>query len=132
VHHGTLQVAFGLVDRYIPSIADMLWTEAFNLRLGTQGLRTAQLWEAAAQRNVSTQEVPTMVEQDKWRYHLTRYNRDTPALGPSMVCCVFVCNVWKAAGVFGPLADDINCGELTNSDDYVLSLFRVGGWGPCS
>jgi hypothetical protein len=45
-------------------------------------------------------------------YH-TRRNGE-PAEGRSMVCCVFVCSLWKAAGVFGDT--EINCGELTNYD----------------
>jgi hypothetical protein len=111
-----------------------------------------------------------------------------PASGPSMVCCVFVCHMWKAAGMFTNLNDEVwrvpalavgsgvvehcchnmplpalcvlcsclclcmparmyderhgvtttsllvsasrlslllqvNCGELTNWDDYVLNIF---------
>ena len=32
--------------------------------------------------------------------------------------------MWKAAGVFGDLAQEINCGELTNADDVILQIFR--------
>ena len=31
-----------------------------------------------------------------------------------MVCDVLVCETWKAGGIFGDLADDIQCSELTN------------------
>eukprot|EP00755_Sulcionema_specki_P020670 Sspe_Gene.12679::Locus_4333_Transcript_1_1_Confidence_1.000_Length_2083::g.12679::m.12679 len=41
-----------------------------------------------------------------------------------MVCCVFVCNMWKAGGLFGDLASEINCGEQTNLDDYSLNIFN--------
>ena len=34
-----------------------------------------------------------------------------------MVCCVYVCSSWKAAGLFGD--DEVNCSEMTNLD---------GGW----
>jgi hypothetical protein len=60
-------------------------------------------------------DVISMPEQDAWVYNMTRY--DLPAEGRNMVCCVFVCNTWKAAGVFEALKDDINCGEMTNWDD---------------
>ena len=107
------QVAFALIDRHIPAIANLMWVEAFNLRLGTQNLRTSDLWQTAAQRNMTSSQVPTIVEQDSWQYHTTRYNKTNPVMGPSMVCCVFACAVWKAAGVFGDM--EVNCGELTVS-----------------
>lgn len=40
----TKQVAFALLDKYIPPVAKLLWSEAFNLRVGTQV--TAVLCEA--------------------------------------------------------------------------------------
>ena len=51
----------------------------------------------------STQHIPTLVEQDSWLYHTTRGDGDEKeeTLGRAMVCCVFVCSMWKAAGVFG-------------------------------
>jgi hypothetical protein len=62
-----------------------------------------------------------------------------------MVCCVFVCSVWKAAGLFGDMP--VNCAEMTNVDgksfclivtqhlpDYSLTIFEdtyeqiIGRW----
>ena len=40
-----------------------------------------------------------------------------------MVCCVFVCRLWKAAGIFGDVTDEINCGEFQNTDDYGMGIF---------
>lgn len=54
------------------------------------------------------------MEQDGWMYNTTRYGK--PAMGPSMVCCVFVCNMWKAGGVFSNIDNDFQCAELTNWD----------------
>ena len=45
------------------------------------------------------------------RYNTTRYGK--PAVGESMVCCVFVCHMWKAGGIFGENGE--NCGEFTNA-----------------
>lgn len=59
----------------------------------TQGLRSAEL--------------PALVEKDSFVYQTTRYNDSNPVPGPAMVCCVFVCSVWKAAGVFGDM--DLEC-----------------------
>jgi hypothetical protein len=118
------QVAFALLDRHVPAIADLLWIDAFNLRLGTQNLRTAELWQETSSQGMTSAELPTLVEQDSFMYHTTRYNSSNPVKGRSMVCCVFVCSVWKAAGVFESIGNELNCGELTNYDDYSLKIFR--------
>jgi hypothetical protein len=36
---------------------------------------------------------------------------------------VFVCNMWKAAGLFKDINDDLQCVEQTNFDDYSMTLF---------
>lgn len=72
---------------------------------------------------MKTRELPILVEQDSWQYHTTQFNDSNSVLGESMVCCVFVCHLWKASGLFGELTDSIQCGELTNYDDYSLNLF---------
>lgn len=41
-----------------------------------------------------------------------------------MVCCVFVCNMWKAAGLFGNFTNTTNCGEFTNPDVYKMDVFE--------
>ena len=96
----------------------MIWNPGFAKRINMPsdtGYRTSELFYEAAKQGYSTQDVIQMPEQDIWVYNTTRY--DEPAVGKNMVCCVFVCNTWKAAGVFGELTDSINCGELTNWDD---------------
>lgn len=42
------------------------------------------------------------------------------------LCNVFTCNVWKAAGLFGPFADGVNCGELRTGDNYKMNVFDHG------
>ena len=64
-------------------------------------------------------ELFTGPEQDAWSYQLNA----TARMGPSMVCDVFVCRMWKAAGMFGAMADEINCGEWTNYLTYSLNVF---------
>jgi len=115
-----LEVVFALIDRVVPSISDQLWNQAWNLRLGTSNLGTAEIYQEAASRGLESSEVPAMVELDTYVYNTTRYGE--PAMGPSMVCCVFVCNVWKAAGLFDDIDEEINCAELTDYDDYRLTL----------
>jgi len=40
-----------------------------------------------------------------------------------MVCDVFVCSIWKAGGLFGDLADSIQCSEQTPRDIAQMKLF---------
>jgi hypothetical protein len=116
-----VEPVFAMVDRIIPQISDLMYNQAWNKRLGTVGLHTAQLYQAAAETNqITSRAIPTIVEQDEWTYNTTRYG--VPAEGPSLVCCVFVCNMWKASGLFGDM--DINCAEQTNLDDYSLQIFE--------
>lgn len=109
----------GLVDRKIHEIGDTIWNPGFNKRLGTTGLRTTELYQESARQGLSPQQVIQIPENDNWVYNTTKNGE--PAVGKAMVCCVFVCNTWKAAGVFGDLADSINCAEQTNWDDVSCS-----------
>lgn len=111
-----------VVDRSNPASADVLWNDGLNLRLGTQGLRTADVYQEAASRGMTTGELIQIPEQDTWRYNMTT-SAGEAVQGRSMVCCVFACSMWKNAGVFGEIADDVNCEEFTNFDD-VRVLFR--------
>lgn len=63
----------------------------------------------------------TIVERDDWDYNTTRNGE--PSVGKAMVCCVFVCNLWKAAGVFGNLTQDIQCSEQTLWDIFSMQIF---------
>merc|ERR1712176_605218 len=41
-----------------------------------------------------------------------------------MVCCMFVCQMWKAAGLFDDLgSENVNCNEFSNFDVYGLDVF---------
>ena len=119
-----LEPLIALTDRYVPEIGDQIWNPGFAHRLNINApLRTAELYqEAGKQGFAASNEVITIVEQDSWVYNTTRWGE--PYVGKAMVCCVFVCNTWKAAGIFGELADSINCAEFTNWDD-VSNLFNL-------
>ena len=108
----SVEVLFGWMDQFVPSVGELLFHGALNHRLGTNGLRAPELFREAAAQGLAPGALPVIVEQDKWRYNTTRY--DQPALGQSLVCCVFVCNMWKHAGVFANITDEVQCGELTN------------------
>lgn len=111
------------VDRKVPEIGYMIWNSGIAMRLGvSDNLRTADLYWESAKQGIKSNDLITIPEQDSWLYNTTKF--DEPAVGKNMVCCVFVCNMWKAAGVFGALASDIQCGELTNWDDYSLNILQ--------
>eukprot|EP01061_Rhynchopus_euleeides_P016104 TRINITY_DN272_c0_g1_i1.p1 TRINITY_DN272_c0_g1~~TRINITY_DN272_c0_g1_i1.p1 ORF type:complete len:649 (+),score=296.80 TRINITY_DN272_c0_g1_i1:83-1948(+) len=116
----TVEVLFAIGHRIAPEVTDMLAVQAWNLRVGTSGLTPDEIFmHAETVLNISSNVIPTIVEQDSWVYNTTRYGK--PAVGRSMVCCAFVCSMWKAGGLFGDA--QVNCGELTNLDDYSLGIF---------
>jgi len=116
----TVTILFGLVDKIAPTASDLIFNAAMNQRLNTTDLRMAELLQTADEKGIVAETIPTIVEEDSFVYNTTRYGKVTN--GPSMVCCVFVCHTWKEAGVFGDMADEINCAEQTNYDDYVRNF----------
>eukprot|EP00668_Euglena_longa_P046329 GGOE01062014.1.p1 GENE.GGOE01062014.1~~GGOE01062014.1.p1 ORF type:complete len:545 (+),score=114.45 GGOE01062014.1:132-1637(+) len=90
-----------------------LWVEAFNKRLSTVNLTTAELLMEAANRNLTLAEVAKLPEQDAWRY----------SDGYSRMCDAWVCTLWKASGMFGVLTDRFQCTESTNWDIVALPVF---------
>jgi len=116
-----VETLFAIIDRHLPSLSDKIWNQAWNHRIGTTGLDTADIYKTAFDQGITNSAViPTIPEQDSWLYQTTRNGE--PAVGRSMVCCVYVCSTWKAGGLFGDFADDVNCGELTNVDVYSLTV----------
>jgi len=123
---------FGILDRKVPPLVDLFVNQAFNFRIGTTGLRLPEIFQAAAGKGIESAAIPAIPEQDSWMYQTTKGVEETPAVGRSMVCCVYVCSSWKAAGLFGD--KEVNCGEFTNVDDYGLAFFEdeytqiIGRW----
>jgi len=117
-----MDIFFGLLDSVSPDIADMLAKQALNHRLGTQLNNIADIFYAAHQKGLTTAELYAIPEQDSWMYNTTR--NGNPAEGPSMVCCTFVCDMWKHGGLFSDIDSEVNCGELINWDVYALHEFN--------
>jgi len=65
--------------------------------------------------------LPLLPEQDGWTYPTTRDGE--AASSPVMICNVFVCNAWKAGGLFGDIGGQFNCGETSVNDNYRLQLY---------
>ena len=66
-------------------------------------------------------ELAMIPELDGWKYPTTRDG--VAEVSPVMICNVFVCNVWKHAGVFSSIDDDIQCGETSVNDNYRLNIY---------
>jgi len=68
-------------------------------------------------------QLPILPEKDGWKYPTTKDGQ--PSLSPVMICNVFVCNVWKAAGLFHDIKGEFNCGETSVNDNYRLELYST-------
>ena len=116
-----LEALSGFFDRVNTKFAPLLWLEAFNKRVGTAGLHTLDVFRAAIEKGIDLEILPTIVEKDEWMYNTTRYGKED--VGPAMMCSSFVCNMWKAAGIFEEIGNDINCAEFTPYDVHALKIF---------
>ena len=124
-----LEVLSILFDRTSTVVAQKIWLQAFNKRVGTEGLHTLELYKTFLSRKPKDvdatkylAQLPVIPEQDDWEYHMFPESGPTQT-GPSMVCSVFVCRVWKEAGIFHSIGDNVNCGEFTPYDVYKLKIF---------
>mmetsp|Transcript_14520 Transcript_14520/g.37029 ORF Transcript_14520/g.37029 Transcript_14520/m.37029 type:complete len:157 (-) Transcript_14520:241-711(-) len=108
-----VQTGFAIFDTISPSLADLVWNDALNMRLGTKGLNTAQATIEAEKRGINFTSLLAMPEQDDWVYEN----------GPNMVCDVFVVRIFKEAGLFGGIASEVQATEFTVWDLYALQFF---------
>jgi len=116
-------LVFTFMDYIVENILDDPFTlnmisQALNHRLNTTGLSVSDAYAFAGSKGISFTDLVTMPEQDSWIYQ-----DDNGVTGPSMVCDVLVCAMYKAAGLFGNIANEIQCTEFTNWDVYSLAIF---------
>lgn len=52
---------FGYLDRLAPALTDQFINQAFGLRLGKNGLRTAEIYMEADKQGIAAAEIPTLV-----------------------------------------------------------------------
>ncbi|KAI3731483.1 hypothetical protein L1987_62671 [Smallanthus sonchifolius] len=100
--------------RMQPAYAANMWNEALNMRLGTEGLDLYGILEETEKRGISFDELLTIPESDEWVY----------SDGKSTTCVAFILQMYKAAGIFGPVADSIQVTEFTIRDAYMLKVFE--------
>ena len=72
----------------------------------------------ASERDMGIEDVMAMVEQDGWEY-----TGEEPRDGLSYVCSSYVISLYKAAGIFGDFADQINATEFGPRDVTALKIF---------
>eukprot|EP01098_Paradermamoeba_levis_P015413 TRINITY_DN782_c0_g1_i5.p1 TRINITY_DN782_c0_g1~~TRINITY_DN782_c0_g1_i5.p1 ORF type:complete len:430 (+),score=164.24 TRINITY_DN782_c0_g1_i5:326-1615(+) len=111
--HQLVQVGAGFLDTLDSKLGQLMFNQALNKRAQTTNLPTVNVAYAAAQKGVKWEDLLIIPEQDSWIYND----------GYSMVCDVFVCEIWKEGGIFGNLTDQIQCTEFTNWDAYALKIF---------
>ncbi|KAL2649317.1 hypothetical protein R1flu_017445 [Riccia fluitans] len=100
--------------RIQPDYASNMWNEALNKRLGTEGLDLPAVIIESEKQGIPFEELLAMPEQDDWVY----------SDGKSTTCVAFILSMYKNAGLFGPVADDIQVTEFTIRDAYMLNFFE--------
>jgi hypothetical protein len=113
--HQLVEVGFALTERVNAIVAKRMWVDAFNKRLNNTFDGTVAAYNAAASAGISFGDLISMVELDSWVYDD----------GPSMVCDVFACLMYKAGGLFGDLKDQVQCTEMQNWDVEVIAFFNT-------
>ncbi|KAM0997533.1 hypothetical protein ACFX13_007508 [Malus domestica] len=97
-----------------PAYAANMWNEALNKRLGTQNLTFPDILVEVEKRGSSFDQLLTIPEQDDWEY----------SDGKSTSCVAFILEMYKEAGLFGPIASSIQVTEFTIKDAYMLKFFE--------
>lgn len=93
-------------------------------------LSHAEIWSsfsfffprASKTKGIQPEDLHNEVEMDSFIYNTTR-NGDLYSSDISL-CHIFVCKVFKAAGIFGNLKDDFQCGDLSVNDMYRLNIYE--------
>ncbi|XP_074310947.1 uncharacterized protein LOC141646868 [Silene latifolia] len=98
-----------------PAYAAKVWKEALNRRLGTSDLDLPEILVEVAKRGSSFEHLLTVPEDDDWIYED----------GASVSCIAYIIQVYKAAGLFGPLSSSIQATEFTIKDAYSLKFFET-------
>jgi len=121
-----LEVVVPFVTKFIPSLQKP-FLPAWNFHVTgdpTGELSATQLYRLVSEKGIDVSSIPAVVEQDGVKYQ-TIYNNGTRTRGIAMVCDVMVCSVWKAAGLFKGVDDQVSCVEQTNNDVYNLEILAA-------
>jgi len=94
------------------SLYNML-LQGLDHRLNSNCTDLACIYSVIDPQGLTLMEVAAMPEQDSWRY----------GGNYSMVCSVFVTELYKNAGIFGSLANQIQGTEQTPKDSYQMGIY---------
>lgn len=97
-----IMVVFSFIERLYEYPIKRIMTESLNMRLGTKGLKMADIAVELSKRNMTLADLMALPERDGWYY----------SDGYSYVCSSFVAAVYQAGG----LLKDIEGTELTPKD----------------
>ncbi|KAH7674589.1 hypothetical protein IHE45_08G084200 [Dioscorea alata] len=100
--------------RIQPSYAANMWNEALNKRLGTEELDLHGIIAETERRGMTFDQLLTIPEQDDWVY----------SDGKSTTCVAFILEMYKEAGILGPMSNSIQVTEFTIRDAYMLKIFE--------
>lgn len=110
-----ISIVFQAIEKVSPETIDTIIGEALNKRLGTNGLRLAELWDQIFQKNTTFGEVMAIVEREEWVY----------SNGPNYVCSCYVTTILKASGVFGDI--EFHSQEQSPKDLYSFDIWDFSG-----
>ena len=113
-----IPIVFSVLEKVAPKTAFTFFSEALNKRLGTHDLDVTGIAAAAAEREMSVQDVMAMTELDGWEY-----TSEEPRDGLSYVCSAYVAAMYKAAGLFDAM--NIQANEFSPRDVYMLNFFDL-------
>jgi len=112
-----IAIAFSLLDRISPEYANEFYLDGVNLRLKKLGLQSCKdiycVYSQLDSIGMTFGQLLTLPELDEFVY----------PNGRQMVCSTFVVAMYKAAGLFGNLADSIQAGEQTPRDSYMIDIY---------
>ncbi|KAG0601359.1 hypothetical protein M758_11G104400 [Ceratodon purpureus] len=100
--------------RLQPDYAANMWNEALNKRLNTTGLDLPGIMVESEKRGIAFEKLLAIPEKDDWEY----------SDGFSTTCVAFILQMYKEAGLFGPLAKSVQVTEFTIRDAYMLKFFE--------
>jgi hypothetical protein len=119
----SLELVIGIIDGLLsPIVSDeetplvnLLFTQTLVQHLAAPNFNISFLEavEIGAARGLTFGQILAMPEQDAWLYPMHTGKGPTAI---ARVCNAYACSIQKAAGLFGALADEINCADTHNTD----------------
>mmetsp|Transcript_26205 Transcript_26205/g.30046 ORF Transcript_26205/g.30046 Transcript_26205/m.30046 type:complete len:554 (+) Transcript_26205:48-1709(+) len=104
-------VVMSVAEQFRSDLTNLVWTDALNMRMGTQGKSIAEIADLAHRAELGLGDVIALVEEEGWVY----------SQGVAYVCSGLVTATLKRGGVFEGL--EIEATEFTPRNLYQLQIF---------